>query len=195
MKYVANAGSDLKPLSIDGREDVEGPIRNALVARQLHATVTLPVAAKKPSLTLALDYCAHGDGTPVWDVPLDSISSSVRATRADGEFMVFEACNTSWDDLVTALMGFMEGWDDQVVDALEVAQTAARSVDRLKSSLVRARDEQERAAVAAVDAGASMYRVAKTMDRAEVTVKSWVQKKQSAVTAGGSENNDKGEVN
>ena len=59
-------------------------------------------------------------------------------------------------------------------DALARASQAADEVDRLEQALAEAREVEQQAAREAVEAGATRYRVAQVMGRAQPTIKRWV---------------------
>ena len=59
-------------------------------------------------------------------------------------------------------------------DTLTRAAQAAGEVDRLEAALAQARQMEQQAARDAVEAGATRYRVARTMGRSQPTIKRWV---------------------
>lgn len=155
---------DFLPHFSTEREDVEPAIREALAQDWLHAIV------KMDGFTLYLDHCAFNDGTPRWDYP-DKPGSEIRAIRADGEKATIRLDKgEGWDQLTERLADFMDGWDTLVMETLSEAQHYAHKVDQAQKALDEARTQQRWAVKAAVQAGSTMYKVAKATGRSRPAI-------------------------
>ena len=155
---------DLIPATICDRDDIEPKICEALADAPAHTTVDLP------GVTLTLDYCSYPDGTPIWDAPLNGKLGSVRATRADGEVLDLPIDGQTWDELADALATFMEGWPAMVGSRLTIARDAAKRRKRLEDELALAKQSEREAVIAAHQAGATGYRLAKITGVSQPTI-------------------------
>lgn len=160
---------DLMPDTICDRDDIEPKIREALTDAPAHTTVGLP------GVTLTLNYCSYPDGTPIWDAPLNGKLGKVRATRADGEVLDLPIDGQAWDELTDDLVAYMEGWPAMVGSRLTAARDAARRRKHLEDELNLARAAEREAVIAAHQAGATGYRLAKITGVSQQTIGRWVR--------------------
>lgn len=148
-------------------EQVEPAIRAALDG----ATATT-VECELPPLKLMLEWCARGDGTPMWDAPISSHPGKVVATRPDGETLTVPlADGHGWDELAERLVDFSGSWEYEARHALQVVRSKRM---QLQDAEMKARIQRSKLDDAIRDAhkqGVTMYRLAKATGFSQPTIK------------------------
>lgn len=77
-----------------------------------------------------------GDGTPLWDKPLNGSLATVTAHRPDGETLTVPLSDAhGWKHLTSALMEFQEPWETEVTLAMGRLAHAGSRYKRLEAEL------------------------------------------------------------
>ena len=148
-------------------EDVEPTIRTAL-----DGATSTTVECELPPLTLTLEWCTRGDGTPMWDAPISGHPGKVIAVRPDGETLTIPLDDGhGWDDLAEKLVDFSGSWEYEANHALDLVRSATRQLKDAENTARIKRGKLDEAIRDAHRQGVTMYKLAKSTGFSQPTIK------------------------